>query len=76
MIFFENKSCEHYPCHELEEINCIFCYCPLYQYEDCGGNYKRTKRVIKDCSDCVFPHMRNNKKHIDKFLKEKNDNFK
>ncbi len=58
--FFENKECEYYPCHKAEQINCLFCFCPLYGLDDCGGNYKITKgkdgRWIKDCSDCQLPH--------------------
>ena len=41
--FFEHKACEYYPCHRLERINCLFCFCPLYPYADCGGHYTRTK---------------------------------
>ena len=57
--YFENRSCEYYPCHKgSTNINCLFCYCPLYRL-DCGGNCKYTKGV-KDCSDCLFPHMEQN----------------
>ena len=65
--FFENKECEYYPCHsDLEKINCIFCFCPLYNI-DCGGNYTTTEKRIKDCSNCTFPHIaKNYKKVIDK----------
>ena len=31
--FFQNKSCEYFPCHEIKDsgdFNCLFCYCPLY----------------------------------------------
>ena len=38
--FFSHKQCEYYPCHPLDEINCLFCYCPLYILKDCKGNYK------------------------------------
>lgn len=57
--FFANKECEWYPCHSLapgEELNCLFCYCPLSPYEDCGGNYVRLSNGWKDCSDCLLPH--------------------
>ena len=37
--FFANKDCEYYPCHKMEgDLNCLFCYCPLYHLEDCPGN--------------------------------------
>lgn len=47
-------------CCELESINCIFCYCPLYD-TDCKGNFKFIEskgKTIKDCSDCTRPHTR------------------
>lgn len=54
---FQNKTCEYFPCHNIEpsEFNCFGCYCPLYPYMDCGGNYKLIGN-IKDCSECLFPH--------------------
>ena len=37
--FFANTECRFYPCHRgVDEINCLFCYCPLYHIEDCPGN--------------------------------------
>ena len=40
--FFSHTACEFYPCHEMpsgEELNCLFCYCPLYCLGDsCGGD--------------------------------------
>lgn len=57
--FFQNKNCEYFPCHktkDLENFNCLFCYCPLYALgENCGGNFKY-KNDIKDCSNCLCPH--------------------
>lgn len=62
--FFQNRECEYYPCHpgaDPEKFSCIFCYCPLYCLADCcGGNYKYTENGIKDCSDCLRPHRREN----------------
>ena len=56
--FFCNKDCEYYPCHKgLSEINCLFCFCPLYRDENCGGNFTVLGNGIKDCSNCVFPHV-------------------
>ena len=52
--FFSHKQCEYYPCHQLDEINCLFCYCPLYILKDCKGNYKMIGD-IKDCSGCTLP---------------------
>lgn len=53
--YFENRSCEYWPCHELERINCLFCFCPLYP-ADCGGNWTLTETGVKDCSACAVPH--------------------
>lgn len=25
-------SCEYYPCHDLENMSCSWCYCPFYFY--------------------------------------------
>jgi Zn-finger protein len=57
--FFTNKKCEYYPCHDLDEINCLFCFCPLYHKKDCGGNCSYIKDV-KDCSQCTKPHQKEN----------------
>ncbi len=56
--FFKNLECEYFPCHKGlgEDFNCMFCYCPLYKMENCGGKFTLTKEGIKDCSDCLFPH--------------------
>lgn len=57
--FFQNKECEYFPCHEVGEdsnFNCLFCYCPLNPYKDCGGNYRLLDNGWKDCTDCVIPH--------------------
>ena len=66
--FFENKECEFYPCHCLDEINCLFCYCPLYN-KDCDGDYEYTKNV-KDCSNCTTTHIRENFDFIIKKLED------
>ena len=62
--FFANRECEYFPCHpgaDPERFNCLFCYCPLYALGDkCGGNFKYTYGGIKDCSDCMIPHKRDN----------------
>ena len=62
--FFSNKECEYFPCHagaDPENFNCLFCYCPLYALgEDCGGDFVYLKNGIKDCSDCLKPHLKEN----------------
>ncbi|MHB8068882.1 MAG: cysteine-rich small domain-containing protein [Desulfobaccales bacterium] len=56
--FFKNTKCYYFPCHPVEDeenFNCLFCYCPLYFFADCGGRPVMLGRV-KDCSNCDRPH--------------------
>ncbi|MDE6312645.1 MAG: cysteine-rich small domain-containing protein [Lachnospiraceae bacterium] len=66
--FFQNRECEYFPCHDmehLEEFNCLFCYCPLYGLKDqCGGNFRYTKKGVKDCSHCLLPHGKCGYEHV------------
>ena len=53
--FFQNKECEYFPCHKTEkteDFNCLFCFC--------GGNFTYTEKGIKNCTNCMFPHKREN----------------
>ena len=64
--FYSNRECSYFPCHEVrdkEEFNCMFCYCPLYLMEDCGGNHKNL-HGIKDCTACLIPHRPNGYEYI------------
>ena len=62
--FFQNRECEYFPCHlnaNPETFSCLFCYCPLYALGDkCGGNFTYTKTGIKNCTNCLRPHLREN----------------
>lgn len=61
--FFQNKSCEHFPCHKTEDkenFNCLLCFCPLYYLPDCGGSYTVTEKGVKDCTECLIPHYNYN----------------
>ena len=68
--FFNHAACEFYPCHDMpaEELNCLFCFCPLYRLgEDCGGNFSYIGEgddAVKDCSSCTLPHRRANYDYI------------
>ncbi len=66
--FFQNRSCEYFPCHSCEnidEFNCLFCYCPLYMLGDkCGGNFTITESNIKSCSNCTRCHSPDAQKYI------------
>ena len=71
--YFENRACEYYPCHKgIEEMNCLFCYCPLYTRQDCPGNpsfKEKDGKTIKICTDCTFPHRPENYDAIRDLLK-------
>ena len=62
--FFQHREWEFFPCHKTNDpdtFNCLFCYCPLYALgTKCGGNYKITDNGVKDCSGCMFPHVKGN----------------
>ena len=58
---------------DTDGFNCLFCYCPLYHLEDCGGNYTFTQKGVKDCSDCTLPHKANNYDYIIRKLGEQAD---
>lgn len=66
--FFQNAKCEYFPCHKTEhpeDFNCLFCYCPLFALgKKCGGNCKYSENGIKDCSDCLLPHKRDNYEYV------------
>lgn len=66
--FFCNKECQYFPCHKTDDLNnfnCLFCYCPLYALGDkCGGNFKYLESGIKDCSNCLVPHKPNGYDYI------------
>ena len=62
--FFQNRECEYFPCHkgaDPETFNCLFCYCPLYALgKKCGGNFRYNEKGFKDCTNCSFPHRKDN----------------
>lgn len=70
--FYQNKECEYFPCHEGADpgcFSCMFCYCPLYALgAECGGDFTYTADGIKDCTNCLRPHKRENYEKIQKQL--------
>ena len=61
--FFPHTQCEAFPCHAgiaPEAFNCLFCYCPLFHLDDCGGTFTRLPTGGKDCSECALPHAKDN----------------
>lgn len=62
--FYQNRACEYFPCHasaDVDSFNCLFCFCPLYALADqCGGSFTYTENGIKDCSNCLRPHKKEN----------------
>ncbi len=72
--FYTNKDCIYLPCHKVdstEDFNCMFCYCPLYFLEECGGNHDDSSG-IKDCSNCLIPHRPNGYDYINEKIAEVN----
>ena len=59
--FFNNRECKYFPCHtvpDADQLNCLFCYCPLYAHgAQCGGFFSYTKKGVKNCMGCRLPHM-------------------
>ena len=69
--FFENKECKYFPCHKgLKDFNCLFCYCPLYRLDNCGGNFTFNEQGLKDCSNCLLPHKAQNYEWVVSKLKK------
>jgi Zn-finger protein len=58
--YFRNLKCEFWPCHDREDQNCLWCYCPLYCIAECEGS----------CSNCYYPHEYKNYDKIISRLKE------
>ena len=70
--FVQNRACEFFPCHKTgdpEHFNCLFCFCPLYRFKDCGGNPSYLSDGTKDCSGCTVPHFHYD--HVIAKLREK-----
>lgn len=76
--FFQNKTCRFYPCHSnISKPNCIFCFCPLFNTEECivikilkGKNKKSV------CESCSFPHIAHNYDIIIRKLRKLNEKIK
>ncbi|MDE7307728.1 MAG: cysteine-rich small domain-containing protein [Lachnospiraceae bacterium] len=75
--YFCNTNCEYFPCHQTDksDFNCLFCYCPLYEYKDCGGNFTYLENAIKDCSACILPHRKENYGLIIERLQKQRSSF-
>jgi Zn-finger protein len=76
--FFQHRRCEYFPCHRVKEenaFNCLFCYCPLYLLEDCGGN-NVFNDGIKNCTDCTIPHLEKGYDYIINKIIERNKAIK
>lgn len=55
-----SPECPYYPCHNLVDMDCQFCYCPFYPCGDgrTGGKWLKGKggEWIFSCEDCVWIH--------------------
>ena len=74
--YFENRDCKYYPCHKgIEEMNCLFCYCPMYRLAKCPGNpsyIEKNGKRIKVCTNCIYPHVAEHYDAIMEILKSQN----
>lgn len=64
--YFRNDACQYFPCHKVEDdtaFNCLFCFCPLYLLDDCGGDFV-LRGGIKDCTGCARPHGPGGYEHV------------
>lgn len=74
--FFCNRECAYFPCHTTEktdEFNCLFCFCPLYFFEECGGRFRILDSGVKDCTNCLIPHVPKGYDHVVGKLKARID---
>ncbi len=72
-------------CHDIEDLNCFFCYCPNYDMSaeegKCRINSPKAKYIdtpkgkILDCSDCGFPHKKENAKRFLRRIYRLNNNI-
>lgn len=73
--FFENRACKYYPCHKnIDKMNCMFCYCPMYFLDKCLGKpeyIEKDGKSIKVCTNCTFSHQPENYGTIMKYLSTK-----
>lgn len=77
--YFRNADCEYFPCHKVDDdafYNCLFCFCPLYFLEGCGGNPSYTDAGVKNCTGCALPHSEGGYEHILKRLRKEFDKVK
>jgi threonine-phosphate decarboxylase len=55
-----DRNCKYYPCHDLNELDCTFCFCPFYPCCDTrtGGEMVTTKNGGKvwGCKNCTWIH--------------------
>ncbi|MBU1002286.1 MAG: cysteine-rich small domain-containing protein [Proteobacteria bacterium] len=70
--YIRNADCQYFPCHKVADdsfFNCLFCFCPLYWLENCGGN-PGYREGIKDCTGCTLPHKPGGYEHVIERLKQ------
>lgn len=70
--YYAHKECKFYPCHDLENQSCLWCFCPLYYLDSCIGRYT-IKNGIKDCSKCLVPHRIENYDQMIKQVVDENN---
>jgi len=60
-----------WPCHDDENQNCLFCYCPL-SFLECCGDYEIIEKPIKrkDCTKCTLIHGADGYDHVIEMLRD------
>jgi len=50
----ENNYCDLYKtntkCHDIEKLNCFFCGCPYFKYDDDGLSLENDKTIYSKCT--------------------------
>ena len=72
------KKCSYYPCHNMLDLDCKWCFCPIYAcYNDKLGDYVydngeivkgKDGKPLWDCSDCTLFHDKKNADRLQKLI--------
>lgn len=76
----KNKKCKYYPCHNMIDQDCKYCFCPLYPcLDDKLGDYVYINGTIQlgkdgkqlwDCSSCTLLHTLKNTVKLVKLIRK------
>ena len=67
---FQDKDCEYYPCHNMDDMYCNKCYCSIYPCKNTKyGVY--LKNGVWSCKKCTLVHTKEYVRISDILKKEK-----